>query len=155
MTTFVNRSAGLVLLALILAACGGATQASSAPSAPGVTASQSESPDASTAPSQSEPPDASTAPSRGEPSEGSAPSACLDAEVLAALEAYKDVEVPADPTFDEVADALEALDLGGNAAEFRAGVVEVLRDDTYTLDVDRLHDMMFSLLPLQSEVELV
>ena len=86
---------------------------------------------------------------------GSAAAPCLPADVLAALEAYRDIEVPADPTFDEVADALEGLELDARAAEFRDGVVEVLRDDTYTLDVDRLHDMMFSLLPLQSEVALV
>lgn len=86
---------------------------------------------------------------------GSGSASCLPADVLAALEAYKDVEVPADPTFDEVADALEGLELDERAAGFRDGVVEVLRDDTYTLDVDRLHDMMFSLLPLQSEVDLV
>ena len=144
MTAFVHRSAALALVALILAACGGATQASSAPSAPTATDDQSE------------PPAASTAPSQAEPSEDSTASACLDADILAALEAYKQVEVPDDPSMEEVADALEALELDGKAAEYRDGTVAALRGETgETVDEMKLHDAMFSLLPLQSEVDLV
>ncbi len=143
MTAFVNRSAA-VLVALSLTACGGAAQVSSAPAEPSVAASQSE------------PPAASTAPSQAEPSQDAVASVCLESDILAALDAYKDVQVPADPSMDEVATALEALELDGRAAEYRDGVVEALRGETgETLDEMKLHDAMFSLLPLQSEVDLV
>jgi hypothetical protein len=144
LTAFINRSAAMVLVALFLAACGGAAQASSAPAEPSVAASQAE------------PAAASAAPSQAAPSEDSVASVCLEADILDALEAYKDVEVPADPSMDEVADALEALELDGRAAEYRDDVVEALRGETgETLDTMRLHDAMFSLIPLQSEVDLV
>ena len=149
MTAFVHRSAALRLAALSLAACGGA-QVSSSPAEPSAAASVAEPPATSTSPA------ASTAPSQAEPSEDAAPSACLDADILAALEAYMDVEVPDDPSMEEVADALEALELDGRAAEYRDGVVEALRGETgETLDEMKLHDAMFSLIPLQSEVDLV
>ena len=150
MTAFAIRSAAVVLVALSLAACGGAAQVSSSPAEPSAAASVAEPPATSTSPA------ASTAPSQAEPSEDAAPSACLAADILAALEAYMDVEVPDDPSMEEVADALEALELDGRAAEYRDGVVEALRGETgETLDEMKLHDAMFSLIPLQSEVDLV
>ena len=142
MTAFVKRSAA-VLVALSLMACGGGAQVSSAPAEPSLAASQS-------------PPPASAAPSQAEPSEDAVATVCLESDILAALEAYMDVEVPADPSMDEVADALEALELDGQAAEYRDGVVEAFRGETgETLDEMKLHDAMFSLIPLQSEVDLV
>ena len=107
MTAFVQRSAGPVLVALLLAACGGAAEVSSTSAEPSVAASETETPPAS------------AAPSAAAPSEDPVASACLEADVLAALDAYMDVEVPADPSMEEVADALEALELEGTAAEYR------------------------------------
>src|SRR5687767_1198520 len=119
MSQFPSRFAGsspapwlAMVMTLVLAACGGGAASGSAEPEPSVAASQAE------------PPAASTAPSQAAPSESSAPTACLDAPILAALEAYMDVEVPADPSMEEVADALEALELDGKAAEYRDGVVE-------------------------------
>lgn len=144
MTAFVRRSAAIVLVALALAACGGAAQDSSSPAEPSLAASQAE------------PPAESAAASEAAPSEDAAPSACLEADVLAAVEAYMDGEVPDDPSMEEVADALEALELDGRAAEFRDGVVAAFRGETgETLDEMKLHDALFSLIPLQSEVDLV
>ena len=148
MIAFVSRSATVVLAVLVLAACGAGARATS--SASGPAASEVPSPSAN-APSQA----ATSTPSQAEPSEDGAPTACLDADVLAALEAYKDVEVPAEPSMDEVADAFEALELEGRAAEYRDSLVEALRDDSETLDSMKLQSIMFSLLPLQSEVDLV
>ena len=143
MTAFVHRSAAVVLVALVLAACGGAAEVSSAPAEP------------SSAASQAEPPGPSAAPSEAAPSEDAVASVCLEADVLAALEAYMDGEVPADPSMEEVADALEALELDGRPAEYRDGVVAALRGETgETLDEMKLHDAMFSLIPLQSEIAL-
>lgn len=151
MIAFVTRSAATVLAVLVLAACGAGAQATSTASGANAAASGADSQTASVAPSQA----ATSTPSEAEPSEGGASTACLDADVLAALEAYKDVEVPSEPSMDEVADAFEALDLDGRAAEYRDSLVEALRDDSETLDSMKLQSIMFSLLPLQSEINLV
>lgn len=144
MIAFVHRSAAVIVVALSLAACGGAAEASPSPAEPSAVASVAE------------PPAGSTAPSQAAPSEDSVASVCLEADILAALEAYMDVEVPDDPSMEEVADALEALELDGKAAEYRDGVVAAFRGETgETLDEMKLHDAMFSLIPLQSEIALV
>lgn len=130
------------LVALALAACGASTGSSVEPT---------------TAASEAAAPSEAAAES-AEPSEVAADpdGPCLDADILAAIEAYKDGEVPADPSMEEVADELEALELEGRAAEFRDGVVEALRGETgETLDTMKIHDAMFSLLPLESEIALV
>jgi hypothetical protein len=138
----IHRLATLLLVALLLAACGAGTDAST-PSEPSAAASEAES-----AP-------ASIAPSAAAASEGGIASVCLEAEIFDALEQYQHGEVPADPSVDEVADALEALELEARADEFRDGVVEALRGETgETLDEFKVHDAMFSLIPLQSEVNL-
>lgn len=142
MLTFISRPATLLLAALLLAACGAGTDASTQ-SEPSADASEAES-----AP-------VSTAPSAAAPSEGGVASVCLDAEFLDALEQYRQGEVPADPSVDEVADALEELELEASAAGYRDGVVEALRGETgETLDEFKVHDAMFSLIPLQSEINL-
>lgn len=150
MTALFTRSAAVVLVALSLAACGGAAEVSSSPAEPSAAASEPESPEASTAPSEA------GAPSQAAPSEDTAASVCLEGDILAALEAYRDGEVPDDPSMEEVADALDALELDEPAAGFRDGVVEAFRGETgETVDEWKLHDAMFSLIPLQSEVDLV
>jgi hypothetical protein len=142
MFAFTVRAATLLLGALMLAACGASPGASTS-SMPSVAASETEAPPASTAPSVAA------------PSEDGAASVCLNADILAALEAYRDGEAPADPSVDEVADAFAALQLDGRAAELRDGVVEALRGETgETLDEMKVHDAIFSLLPLMSEVNI-
>jgi hypothetical protein len=131
---------------LALAACGGGAASGSV--APERSTQASAVASAEAAPS-SEPSQAA------EPSEA-ASGPCLDAEILAALEAYMDGDVPDEPSMEEVADALASLELEGRAAEFRDGVVEAFRGETgETLDDMKLHDALFSLIPLQSEVNLV
>jgi hypothetical protein len=124
----------------LLVGCGGAAQSSASSADP-------------TAPATVDA--TATASPSSEPSEAAVAGPCLDADILAALEAYKDIEVPADPTMDEVADAVEALELDGTAAEYRDSLVEALRDDTETVESMRLQSIMFALLPLESEVNLV
>lgn len=144
MNVVINRSAPLVLIAIALVACGGAGEVSSSQAAPSAAASRA----ASLAPS--------AAPSEAEPSQSAGAAVCLEPDILAALESYRDVEVPTDPSMDEVADALAALELEGRAAEFRDNVVAAFRGETGETDDEmKLHDAMFSLIPLQSEVALV
>ncbi|MDQ2675139.1 MAG: hypothetical protein M3Y40_10840 [Chloroflexota bacterium] len=144
MIPFATRSAAVLLVLLALAACGGASQVSSEPAEPSV------------APSQTDQAPASAAPSDAAPSEASTPSACLESDILAAVDSYMDGEIPEEPTMNEVADALAALELDGRAAEFRDDVVAAFRGETgETLDEMKLHDALFSLIPLQSEVNLV
>lgn len=149
MTALVIRPAAALLVALSVAGCGGAAQVSSSSPDPSVAASALDGP-----PSPSDV--ATTAPSQAAPSDGSVASVCLEADILAALEAYRRVEIPDDPSMEEVADALEALELEGKAAGYRDGVVAAFRGETgETLDSMKLHDAIFSLIPLQSEIDLV
>ena len=144
MPTFAHRLATLLVIALALSACGSSAGSTSAEPTTAVASDEAE-------------PSESTAES-AEPSEVAVDPAgpCLDADILAAVEAYKNGEVPAEPSMEEVADALEALELDGRAAEFRDGVVEALRGETgETLDTMKIHDAMFSLIPLESEIQLV
>ena len=144
MPTFIHRLATLLVVALALSACGASTGTSSAEPTTTVVSDTAE-------PSEATVESAQPSEVAGDPA-----GPCLDADILAALEAYKDGEVPADPSMEEVADAMEALELDGRAAEFRDGVVEALRGETgETLDTMKIHDAMFSLIPLESEIQLV
>lgn len=149
MNAFVRRAAAVILVALPLAACGGAAETSSAPSAA----------ESATTPlsSDSESPAASTTPSDAGPSETARPSACLDADVLAAFDAYAQGDIPSEPSMEEVADALEALELDGRTAEYRDGSVAALRGETgETLAEMKLHDALLAgLLILRSDVDFV
>lgn len=136
-------AAWLIGLVAVVAGCAGATQSSS-------TSAGSAEPSASATIAAT-----ATASPSSEPSEAAVDSPCLEADILAALEAYKDVEIPSEPTMAEVADAFEALELDGRAAEYRDSLIEALRDDTETVDSMRLQSIIFALLPLESEVELV
>jgi hypothetical protein len=137
-----HRLAALLVVALALSACGSATSSTSAePSTAAVSA-----------PAE---PSASTAESV-DPSEAAVAGPCLDAEILAAIEAYKDGDIPAEPSIDEIADAFAALELEGRPSDLRDGVVEALRGETgETLDNMKFHDALFSLIPLESEIALV
>lgn len=143
MPTLTHRFAALLVIALALSACGSSTGSSAEPTTPDVSDS-------------AEPSEATVA--SAEPSEVAVDPAgpCLDADALAAIESYKNGEVPAEPTMEEVADALEAMELDGRAADFRDGVAEALRGETgETLDIMKIHDAMFPLTALESEIELV
>ena len=142
-----HRWFGVALLCglLALGGCTGGTAPASSSAAvseePSIAASEPETP--------------SAAASSSAPSASAAASVCLEPDVLAAIEAYKDGDVPEHPSMDEVADALAALELDGNASDYRDGVVEALRGETgETLDTMKIHDAMFSLIPLQSEIAL-
>ena len=96
----------LIWIALLVAACQGAPAATASPSEPSTSAA-SES---------------------AEPSE-SADAACLDPDVVAAIEQLEEGDLDTETALTDVADALEALDLDGEAADARDSLVTTLRED--------------------------
>ena len=97
----------LIWIALLVAACQGAPAATASPSEPSTSAA-SES---------------------AEPSESADAAACLDPDVVAAIEQLEEGDLDTETALTDVADALEALDLDGEAADARDSLVTTLRED--------------------------
>jgi hypothetical protein len=113
--------AGLLVAAVAASGCGTAPAATSSV---GPTSSASvASPTADATPAASPSAAASVPPSTAP--EGS----CLSADVVAALDELDSGNLETDPSITEVADALEALDLDGAAADARDAAVARLREE--------------------------
>lgn len=102
----------LAASAVFLAACGSAPAASTSDAASGSAMATPAATEAAT-PSASE----------SEAAEG----ACLDADVMAALQQLKGGTMDSDPSAADVADALESLEFDGAAADARDDAVNALR----------------------------
>jgi hypothetical protein len=113
--------AGIMLAAIAVSGCGTAPAASSSV---GPTSSASlATPTANATPAGS-PSTAASVPPSTVP-QGS----CLSPDVLAALDELDSGDLETDPSITAVADALEALDLDGAAADARDAAVARLRED--------------------------
>jgi hypothetical protein len=107
----------LAASALLLAACG---------SAPAATGSEAASATAAATPTPTEAatPIATPSASASEAAEG----ACLNEAIMAAYQELKSGTMDPDPSAADVADALEALELDGAAADARDDAVNALRE---------------------------